>query len=53
MHEYNQLRVAEKSLEELRATLCSKIERQDGDMRTLTDLHQRVSKALRALSAQG
>ncbi|ASP22438.1 hypothetical protein ANTHELSMS3_03817 [Antarctobacter heliothermus] len=53
MPEYNQLRAIEKSLEELRNDLCLKIETKDGDVRTLTDLHQRVAKALRALSGQG
>lgn len=53
MPEYNQLRAIERSLEELRASLGRKIEAQEGDVRTLTDLHQRVAKALRALSGQG
>lgn len=53
MHEYSQMLSAEKSLKELRAALSRKIETQDGDARTLNDLHQRVSKAIQALSGQG
>lgn len=53
MPEYDQLRASIRNLEELRATLATKIANRDGDQRTLTDLHQRVSKALQALNALG
>ncbi len=53
MPEYEKLRAAIRSLETLRADLARQLEAHEGDQRTLTDLHQRVSKALTALSAQG
>ncbi len=50
MPEYDQLRAASKMLEDLRGELVRKIDANEGDQRTLSDLHQRVSAALRALS---
>ncbi len=53
MTEYDQFRAAERMLEDLRQKICTKIEAKEGDQRQLTDLHQRVSQALRAMSSQG
>lgn len=53
MPEYETLRALIRSLETLRADLARQLEAHEGDERTLTDLHQRVSKALQALSGQG
>lgn len=53
MPEYEKLRSSIQSLEALRADLARRLEAHEGDERTLSDLHQRVSKALKALSAQG
>ena len=53
MSEYDQLRSAVANLERLRFDLVKKIEAREGDTRTMPELHQRVSKALTALSGQG
>lgn len=53
MTEYAQLRAAEKTLMDLRDTLCRKMDDKEGDPRTLGDLHRRVARALRALSGEG
>lgn len=53
MLEYDQLRLSIRNLKELRNTLATRIANRDGDQRTLTELHHRVSSALRALDSPG
>lgn len=51
MSEYDKLRSAVRQLEELRADLARQLQDRDGNLRVCDDLHQRVSKALSALTA--
>lgn len=53
MSDYDKLRAIVAQLEELRSDLATKIQSRGGDLRIVTDLHKRVSEALKALSGQG
>lgn len=53
MSDYDMLRAIVSQLEELRAELTTKIQSREGDLRIVTDLHERVSEAQKALSGQG
>jgi hypothetical protein len=53
MSEHARLALEIQSLESYRAEIIRMIQTKDGNPRHLTDLHQRVSAALRALRGQG
>lgn len=53
MSEHARLALEIQSLESYRAEIVRMIEEEGGNLRHLTDLHQRVSAALRALRGQG
>ncbi|WP_238548068.1 hypothetical protein [Meridianimarinicoccus roseus] len=53
MSEHARLVTEIQSLESFRAEIVRMIEAEGGNPRHLTDLHQRVSAALRALRGQG
>ncbi|WP_168797692.1 hypothetical protein [Aliishimia ponticola] len=52
MTDYDKLCMAKRQLEDLRADLAGKIATDPAAESTLIDLHARVSKALKALTAQ-
>ncbi|SET27787.1 hypothetical protein [Paracoccus homiensis] len=53
MSDYEKLKRACRELEEVRNDLSQRIADNDPDKRALVELHDRVSRAIKALSGQG